>query len=174
MFLPGLRRSAGQLSWLPCCDACGLLRPITRASRGLVRSVVLKARSRCRRPVCHTWRMRTINGYQVGPGARLHGADLTAANLSRCDFTGADLSDAKLMRSDLTGSILFGTDLRRADLRTADLSGAKLNRADLSFANLSGANLCQADLSNAVVTGAVLTGANLEGVVGLDAGSPHN
>jgi len=68
-------------------------------------------------------------GYLIGPGANLSGADLGNANLN--------------------GAYLDGADLTGADLTDANLSGADLSGADLPYAELSGANLKYADLDNA-------------------------
>ena len=38
----------------------------------------------------------TVNGYSIGPGADLSGADLTLANLNGADLSGANLNDVKL------------------------------------------------------------------------------
>jgi hypothetical protein len=123
-----------------------------------------------------------VNGYQIGPRAKLRGADLTRADLTGADLRGAlldraSLYDANLVRADLSGADLSGADLGGANLRSADLTrarltganlqGARLMGADLTgsklqVANLSGADLRRSDLTGADLTGADLTGAKVE------------
>jgi len=87
-----------------------------------------------------------INGYKIGPGAKLSGANLSGARLPlRGFFRGVDLSDADLSNADLSGSNL----LFRANLQNADLSFANLQKADLTGANLCSTNLICADLRHA-------------------------
>jgi len=74
---------------------------------------------------------RTVNGYEIGPGANLSSADLAGA--------------------DLRGVILAGADLRGAILSGANLYGASLHGAHLHNTSLFRANLCEADLRNAIV-----------------------
>ena len=109
----------------------------------------------------------TINGYEIGPGADLTGADLSGLYLSNANLTYADLSNA-----DLSGANLVNADLSGANLVNADLSGANLVNADLTGANLSYTTFEGADLTNANLTytillsgnlSANLTGVNLEG-----------
>jgi len=88
-------------------------------------------------------RYRFHNGYLVGPGAVLSGANLAdlifvgapghLRDLSRMDLTGADLSGADLQDTNLTG-----VDFAGANLTEADLSGADLTRVNLGGANLTG------------------------------------
>jgi len=87
----------------------------------------------------------TVNGYSIGPGAPL---------------SGANLSDARLI-----GANLINADLSGALLDSANLSGADLRYADLSFANLTGADLTGADLSGADLTGAILRDVELSGTI---------
>ena len=67
-----------------------------------------------------------VNGYKIGPGVNL---------------AGADLSESK--RFSLTPKCV--------NLSRANLSGANLSRANLSGANLDGANLSGANLSGAIL-----------------------
>ena len=120
------------------------------------------------------WKL--ANGYLVGPGADLSGADLTDADLSGADLTDANLAGAKLAgvisgnRSQTKGIVLRGGIFVQLDLlpklpdgwilRNHYLIGpkAKLNNAwlaeeDLFGANLTGANLTGANLTNATLTG---------------------
>jgi hypothetical protein len=95
--------------------------------------------------------MKYINGYKIGRGADLEGANLKGANLWGADLRGAFLKDADLRCSNLEG----------ADLMYANLKGANLWDADLRYAKLKGANLEGADLEGAVLKGADLEGADL-------------
>lgn len=58
-------------------------------------------------------------------GARLDGADLRKANLTRSRFIGASLAGADLREADLEGASFVGADLTGADLRGAALSAAR-------------------------------------------------
>jgi uncharacterized protein YjbI with pentapeptide repeats len=97
--------------------------------------------------------------------ARLHGADLKRAFLSRAFLSGADLSQTDLTRVSLNGSDLSNANLTQASLRWACLSGANLRGANLSEADLVGADLTGANLSEASLVGANLGGADLTGAI---------
>ena len=60
-----------------------------------------------------------VNGYLVGPGANLAGAELDDANLSGVNLSFSFLTNASLIMADLTSADLIG-----ASLSNADLSGA--------------------------------------------------
>jgi hypothetical protein len=90
----------------------------------------------------------------IADSARLEGADLRGADLSK-----AQLARARLDTADLRGAILTGARLERANL-----SGADLSFADLAFADLRGAQLSRANLSHASLEGADLRGAELNRV----------
>jgi hypothetical protein len=96
-----------------------------------------------------------INGYHIGPGVDLRGADLEGANLGGANLRGANLSsanlkDANLISADLKRAILIDADLAFADLTSANLYWAKLHGAKFYFANLTNAKYLQ----NANLTGA--------------------
>ena len=91
--------------------------------------------------------MRKVNGYVIGPGADLFGANLRGADLREANLFGANLSGANLRGANLREANLGGADLREANLSGADLSWADLCEADLRGAYLSGADLSRADLS---------------------------
>ena len=57
-----------------------------------------------------------VNGYEIGPSAKLKGADLRCANLYGANLRGANLISADLKGADLTGTNLKGADLEGADL----------------------------------------------------------
>lgn len=110
-----------------------------------------------------------INGYLVGPGARLRAADLTGANLSNLDLNGTELWLAILDNANLSNTVLTNVSLSSAHLPNATLTGANLTDAnlygaDLTNANLANTNLTNVYLGNANLSGAVLTGAILSGV----------
>ena len=108
-----------------------------------------------------------INGYIVGAGV-----DLTGANLEGADLTGADLTgviSANIISTptlptgyNIVSGYIVGPD---ANLFQANLSNANLSNVNLSNANLEGANLEGADLSGAVLSGANLNSANLTGTI---------
>jgi hypothetical protein len=96
-----------------------------------------------------------INGYHIGPGvdlrgADLEGADLGGANLMGANLTGARLKDANLIFADLKEAILNNADLAFANLTNAKLYRAKLHGTKFYFANLTNAKYLQ----NANLTGA--------------------
>ncbi len=80
--------------------------------------------------------MKTINGYEIKPGADLSGKDLSGKDLSGKDLSGADFRFAILRDTDFLGAYLSG-----ADFRYADLSGAEFRYAILRGAILTGAKL---------------------------------
>jgi uncharacterized protein YjbI with pentapeptide repeats len=112
-------------------------------------------------------------------GANLREADLSRMNLLRVDLSGADLREADLSRANLRAGNLSGADLRgaqlyranlnRANLTQADLTGANLyrvylSRTDLRRANLRGAELGLSTVVSSDVDGAHLTGARVHGI----------
>lgn len=104
-----------------------------------------------------------VNGYEIGPGAHLHNANLNNADLSNANLSGADLIHANLRKANLTHANLSNANLSNANLAKAKLSKAQLSGANLSKAHLHQANLTNAHLSGANLTGADITGANLTG-----------
>ena len=114
-----------------------------------------------------------INGYLIGPGARLHAPQLRAANLVGADLEDAqleggeldfaDLRNANLAGANLSHTTIFQADLESADLDSADLEGGELNFADLRNANLAGANLSHASIFEADLESANLEDANVQG-----------
>ena len=112
-----------------------------------------------------------VNGYKIGPGVNLAGADLSESkrfsltpkcvNLSRANLSGAILHP-KIISVAADGSAnTFQTTLRGANLSRANLSGASLTYADLSNADLSNANLSGAILQKANLSGTKLSGATM-------------
>lgn len=73
-------------------------------------------------------------GYLVGPGINLEGAEREGANLKGADLEGANAKGANLASSDLEDANLSDADLEGADLQGADLEGA-----DVSGVNWTGA-----------------------------------
>jgi uncharacterized protein YjbI with pentapeptide repeats len=72
------------------------------------------------------WTLR--DGFLIGPGASLAGANLAGLNLSGASLTGINLSNASLV----------STNLSNANLSNSNLTGANLTGADLFRANLAG------------------------------------
>ena len=89
---------------------------------------------------------KIVNGYIVGPGVNLSGADLKGATLGNVDLSGADL----------TGATLTNATLYKTNLNNANLEGATLNNV----------NLVGATLTNANFTGATLNGVKSGGIIG--------
>lgn len=127
-----------------------------------------------------------VNGYLVGPGARLLNVNFSNTSLAGCVLTSANLTGANLTNADLYGASLFGTNLTGATLTGVSsgfVSGgpiglptgwkvikgyligptANLSDADLSDANLTGANFTDTNLTNADLTGAKFISTNLAG-----------
>ena len=93
--------------------------------------------------------------------ALLAGADLSAANLQRCDFSFCDLSHARLTDACLAGSLFMGADLSHAEAANTDfyqalLRQTRFNQADLRRASLVQADLAEADLAHAQLDNLVL------------------
>lgn len=86
-------------------------------------------------------------------GVDLHGADLSAKDLSEAILNGASLAGA-----DFQDAFLISTRLDRANLRGASFKGALLERAVFENADLSGADLSGARLQRSYLGGANLTG----------------
>ena len=78
------------------------------------------------------WKL--IDGYLIGPNAKL-----TKANLNDADLAGANLNKA----------YLFGASFTNANLINANLSDATMTRANLSGANLMGTTMLKAVLLSA-------------------------
>lgn len=113
-----------------------------------------------------------VNGYLVGPGANLSGADLSFQSLDGVDFTGADLTNAKLQFSSLVGSIFVGISAAGANFDGSNLQGAIFRDAMLrnaSFAlemkssrgKLYHTTLDNTDFSNALIEGASFDSATI-------------
>ena len=77
-----------------------------------------------------------IDGYLIGPGADLTGANLTLSYLDDTDLVGANLTNAVLAHVHLKNA-----DLYNASLTGADLTGSILTNADFTNANLTEATL---------------------------------
>ena len=97
------------------------------------------------------------------PGAFLRGADLSRADLRRADLYGAILRDA-----DLSNTSHRWEDQGRDRLTGADLSDADLTSADLRGANLNNAKLDRSKLTGATVGLTTFTNVDLSGVIGLE------
>jgi hypothetical protein len=109
----------------------------------------------------------TLNGYKIGPKAKLKGADLSGADLRNVDLDGADLEGAILIGVDFTDAFLADANLKSADLTGANLTDAYLSSAKLQSAILTDAILVKAyfggaNLNNANLTNADLTDSKLE------------
>ena len=120
------------------------------------------------------------NGYLIGPGASLVGADLshlsiTYTDLSGTNFYGANLNSTTLLWSSLNNCELRGADLTNAVLSHASLVGATSGdiigyptlSADQTLINgyllAAGANLASADLSYQDLSALNLSGASFVG-----------
>jgi uncharacterized protein YjbI with pentapeptide repeats len=77
----------------------------------------------------------------IAPGLRavdtsLRGAKLEGANLSKAELTRVVLAGAGLMRARLDRAFFVGCDLRTVSLELADLSHGRLNDTDLRGATI--------------------------------------
>lgn len=70
------------------------------------------------------WSLR--DGFLIGPGASLTGANLAGLNLAGANLAGIDLTNANLVSTNLSKANLSGADLSRANLTGADLFRANL------------------------------------------------
>ncbi len=129
------------------------------------------------------WKL--IDGYLIGPGANLSGADFRKANLALVDAQGSNLTDANLSDANLAGANISNAVLTSADVSSARMNGANLDGvtsgslqgmpvlpsgwllvngyfvgegAILTNANFTDANLFGANLVSANLQGATLTG----------------
>ena len=73
-----------------------------------------------------------IDGYLIGPYAKLRSAALTNAIITNANLTGAHLDGATLTNANLEGATLTGADLSHANLTGATLTGADLTGATLT------------------------------------------
>ena len=114
------------------------------------------------------------NGYLIGPGAYLDGANLNNAYLDGANLTGANLTGANLTSIVLDGANLTSSNLTGANLTNVYLTGANLTKANLTKANLM--NISSGNITGnpslpakwklisgyLIGPGANLTGANLQ------------
>jgi Pentapeptide repeats (8 copies) len=85
--------------------------------------------------------------------ARLFRENLTAANLSNCEFIDADLSEAKLVAAKLIDANLRGARLCNGDLMRAELTGTDLTGANLSYCRFIRTKVDKASFSNCYIYG---------------------
>ena len=127
-----------------------------------------------------------VNGYLVGPGANLSGADLSGetlgVDLSKANLAQSDLTNANLGASDLSGVTSGGITGTPSSLPSGyivangylvgpdvNLTGADLDGADLSAADLTGVESGGiTGTPSALPTGYILS----EGYLILDPGPP--
>ena len=96
-------------------------------------------------------------------GARLHGINLSEANLQHTRFDLADLTDADLRSANMENAVMHQAFLCRANMRNTKLSHAQIVQANLVGADLTNARLENANFSAASLTDAKLVGASLTG-----------
>jgi uncharacterized protein YjbI with pentapeptide repeats len=105
-----------------------------------------------------------VNGYLVGYGADLAGANLANQNLVLAGDN-ENLGEADLQGANLSGDIL-GTNGEHVNLGAANLIGANLSNTSANFVNFGGANLTDANLNTAVLPSAILTNVISGGITG--------
>jgi hypothetical protein len=106
-------------------------------------------------------------------GANFDGADLLAADLSRCDIRGASFQRSILNQARLGGSSAWGANFSGASLHVAvfrrsmapvaNFSGADLSHADLEWTHLQRADFRGANLNNTLMYGTTVDMAHFEG-----------
>ena len=118
------------------------------------------------------------NGYLIGPGVNLAGAQLGATDLTNMNLSGANLTNADLSQTTLNGvqsGSVIGTPLlpqgwiisngyligRGANLSGANLVGENLNGLDLTGASFVNAQLNATTFVRAILTNVNFTNANL-------------
>jgi len=101
-------------------------------------------------------RWNSYNGYLLGPGANLSGADLSRINVP--DTVKLDLHGANLSYANFTAGMVSGASAQ------ADFSNANMEHADLTNAQMFGANFTDADMRFSHVYWTGFTNANLTGV----------
>ena len=134
-----------------------------------------------------------INGYLIGPGAKIDHANLSGATLANLNIAGAVLEHANLAGAQIYNTDLTGVQLGHANLSSissgglsgnpaslpdgwqitaqllvgpsANLSNRILENVNLSGRNLTGTNLSGASLIGADLSGCDLTNANLLGAI---------
>lgn len=108
-----------------------------------------------------------VDGWLVGPTARLEFAELAGADLHGMDLHGATLTRAVLTGADLHGSSLSGAWFSGVAAENADLSGVSFAHATLTHADLMHSDLRGADFSFATFDLNSLDFADLTGATGL-------
>ncbi len=88
--------------------------------------------------------------------SKLHGADLSYANLRFSDLEGADLSNANLSSADLRSTALKGANLSNASMSDANAEGANLKGANMNGADLSRADFLWASVQGSTAHGAIV------------------
>lgn len=91
------------------------------------------------------------NGYLIGPGSILNGADLSGLNLDHLDLDGDSLAGANLDDASLAGVDVQNGSFANATLINANLAGANLAGVSVAGADFTGASLHQ--VSSGGVTG---------------------
>jgi uncharacterized protein YjbI with pentapeptide repeats len=89
-----------------------------------------------------------LDGFLIGPGASLSGANLAGQNLSGANLAGINLSNADLVSTNLSGANLTGSNLTGANL-----TGADLFRANLGGVTWSGTTCPNSKNSDGIATG---------------------
>jgi uncharacterized protein YjbI with pentapeptide repeats len=121
-----------------------------------------------------------VNGYLLGPGVVVEGADLVGANLRKMNlsggvFTGTNFSSANLQLANLSNSVWDGANftdalMKSANMNNASAVGATFARAGIRDADLRGLNAQNADFSSAVLDRSQIDGAGLDGVLSMTKG----
>jgi uncharacterized protein YjbI with pentapeptide repeats len=114
--------------------------------------------------VPHAMSGNLVNGYIIGQGVNLEGADLQGANLSglwfrNANLRSADFTGANLRSADFEGSTIENTDFTDADLTRADLSNSTVSSSRFNNANLTEAKLWNNAISSTEFHGTTLTNA---------------
>ena len=109
------------------------------------------------------WYVVGPDGYLVGPGADLYGANLTEVSMAGADLVDANLSGAGLTFANLKGADLQDADLAGADIGSTSLDGANLAGAAMQKAAIDDSSLRQASMPSVNLSGATFDGSDLQG-----------
>ena len=102
---------------------------------------------------------RSMREQSCAPSSGVFRSSMYMCLSTNFSYTRARLKGANLFEADLSRATLSEANLSGADLGGANLSGATLNEADLSGADLRNAVLWATDLSTAQLSATILNGA---------------
>ena len=93
---------------------------------------------------------------------RLHGADLTGADLRFARLRNADLTDAILDYADLSDAVLDGIEAGSASIKKAKLHRTRAVGATFEDAEFTDSDMIETDCTSAALAGAIFLRSNLD------------